>query len=234
MGISADYPAGLMLVIGILLALQAREHTGKGQKVTTDLYSVALHANTWEGGPSLNQAEIEDNGGIWATEAAIDKVFETKDGFIEFSPVFSADSLRDVSVAMGLEDLSKDPRFGRVQDRLANKCELNRMLSQRFLEKTTAEWIASLEPQGILCGEVKSFEQAVEHPQTAANEMVIEADVPSCGSLRFLGTPLRLHATPPSHRTPPPRLGEQSEEILRELGYQEERIAELRQDGVLG
>lgn len=234
MGISADYPAGLMLVIGILLALQARERTGQGQEVTTDLYSVALHANTWEGGPSLNRSRIEDDGGIWATEAAIDKVFETKDGYIEFSPVFSADSLRDVSVAMGLDDLSQDPRFVRVQDRLTNKRELNQILAQRFRQKTTAEWIAQLEPQGILCGKVRSFEEAVEDPQTAANEMVIEAELPSCGPLSFLGTPLRLRATPPRHRTPPPKLGEQTDEVLQELGYSPEEIASLRQAGTLG
>ncbi|NIV38692.1 MAG: CoA transferase, partial [Anaerolineae bacterium] len=233
-GISSDYPAGLMLVIGILMALQARERTGQGQLVTTDLYSVALHANTWESSPSLNRSQVEDDGGIWATEAAIDKVFETEDGYIEFSPVFSADSLRDISVAMGLEDLSQDPRFGRVQDRLANKGALNAILAERFRQKTTADWIAALEPQGILCGEIKSFEQAVEDPQTAANEMVIETDVPSCGSLRLLGTPVRLHGTPGGHRTPPPRLGEHTEDILLDLGYAREQVARLRRDGVLG
>lgn len=232
-GISADYPAGLMLVLGIMMALKARERTGEGQLVTTDLYSVALHANTWHSAQILNRDAIEDDGGLGATEAALDKVFETTDGYIELSPVFSSDSLRDISVAMDLGDLSLDPRFREVTDRVVHRVELNAILAERFREKTTAEWIEHLKPRGVLCTEIRRYVEAVDHPQTHANKMVVEAEHPDCGAIRLLGTPVRLHATGPGHDGNPPRLGEHGEGVLEELGYTPDQIAQLKRDGVL-
>ena len=233
-GISVDYPAGLMLMIGILTALVAREQTGRGQLVTTDLFSVALHAHSWDGVELLNRERLDRKSGVGVTEQAIDKAFRTRDGLLEISPVFSQNALRDISMAMGLGDLSADPRFHAEIDRLVHASELNAILAKRFLEKTTAEWIATLEPQGVLCGEIRTFEQAAQDAQTGANQMVVEMDHPRAGKLALLGTPLRLNSTPATHRTPPPDLGEHNQVVLKELGYTAEDIANLAQQGVFG
>ena len=233
-GMSVDYPAGLILVQAILLALIARGRTGRGQLVTTDLFSVAFHAHTWESAANLNEARIQDRSGVGAVEQAINKTFRTKDGMLELSPVFSANVLRDISVAMGLGDLSTDPRFRTEESQLAHKAALNAILSERFLEKNTAKWITSLEAQGVLCSEINTFEQAAADPQIQANNMVVEMEHPRLGPLRLLGTPLRLHDTPASHRLPPADLGEHNHEILAELGYSADEIAELEAQGALG
>ncbi|MGE5263466.1 MAG: CaiB/BaiF CoA transferase family protein [Acidobacteriota bacterium] len=233
-GISIDYPTGLMLMIGILMALVSRERTGSGQLVTTDLYSVALHAHAWDAAELLNHDRIDHRGGVGITEDAIQKAFRTQDGYIELSPVFSQNALRDISVAMGLGDLSQDPRFHADADRLANAGELNALLAQRFLDKSTAEWIAALEPQGVLCGEIRSFEKATQDPQTSANEMIVEMEHPRAGKMQFLGTPVRLHSTPATFRIPPPDLGADNKTVLADLGYTVEQISDLEHQGVLG
>jgi crotonobetainyl-CoA:carnitine CoA-transferase CaiB-like acyl-CoA transferase len=233
-GVSIDQLAGLTLTVGILIALAARERTGLGQLVSTDLFSVAFHAHIWESVAVLNKERVQHGVGIGTTEQAINKSFWTRDGVIELSPAFSDNALRDISIAMGMEDLSQDPRFRTEESQLTHREELNAILAECFLEKTTEEWICSLEPQGVLCGEIKTFEEAAHDPQIQANHMVVEMEHPRLGALRLLGTPLRLYDTPPSLRLPPADLGEHNREVLSELGYSEEDISELEKEGVLG
>lgn len=164
-GISADYPAGLIIGWGILLALLARNKTGYGQYVSTDLFSVAFHASTWKSAERLNRDKIDKQGKMAIIESVIRPSFETKDGFIEISPVFSDNALRDLSVAMGLGDLSQDKRFGTIEKQMANRSELNAILADHFLELTTQDWISRLEPLGILCTKINSYKKAAEDPQ---------------------------------------------------------------------
>jgi crotonobetainyl-CoA:carnitine CoA-transferase CaiB-like acyl-CoA transferase len=233
-GISADYPAGLLLVIGILVALHARERTGRGQLVSTDLLSAAFHTNTWRGANALNRARIDSQDGIGASEAAIRTSFWTADGAIEISPVFTDDALRDLSVALGLSDLSQDPRFVDKTARPAHADEINDILAERLKQKSTAEWLAELEPKGILCTRVNTYAEAAEDPQLLANRMVVELALPGVGSLRVLGTPIRLYDTPASRRLSPPVLGEHTVEVLQGLGYSQNEIDSLRERGVFG
>ena len=234
-GISADYPAGLIIGWGILLALLARNKTGYGQYVSTDLFSVAFHASTWKSAERLNRDKIDKQGTLAIIESVIQPSFKTKDGFIEISPVFSDNALRDLSVAMGLGDLSQDKRFGTIEKQMASRSELNAILADHFLELTTQDWISRLEPLGILCTKINSYEEAAEDPQLRVNEMILETVHPCAGAINVLGTPLRIQNYDRcSRKNAPPELGEHNHEILRELGYTNQEIQEFEQKGVFG
>ncbi len=232
-GISADYAAGLMLVQGILMALFARERTGLGQRVTTDLLSVAFHAHSWEGPAEMNPDRVTEVSGVSANEAIIDKSFATRDGYIEISPVFTENALRDISVAIGLSDLSRLPEYATHELQVERHKELNERLAVRFREKTTAEWMAELEPKGVFCAKVNTLAEAAEDPQLQANGMFVEMEHPAAGKFRLLGTPVRLYGTPPISRKFAAELGEHTHEVLKGLGYTAEAIAELEGNGVV-
>lgn len=232
-GVSIDYCAGLNLMNAIMMALLRREKTGAGQFVSTDLLSVAFHAHSWEGAIELNAEKIDVPAAVGGTEAAILKAFLTADGAIELSPVFSDNALRDISVAMELGDLSLDSRFETEALQIENSGELNGLLAERFLAKTTAVWLEELESAGVLCARVNSFAEARKDPQIKANRMVLEMEHKRAGKLKLLGVPVRLHDTPMKLRYAPPDLGEHSREIAEELGYDEAEISKLFESGAL-
>lgn len=233
-GISIDYPAGLNLMIGILTALVHRIRTGEGQYLSTDLFSVAFHAHVWDAATRLNAEKIDRPAAVGGTEAAINKAFQTLDGFIEISPVFSDNALKDISTAMGLGDLSQKPEFSTEELQVDNKNELNAVLAKAFLQKTTDAWMEELESQGVLCARINSFDDAAHDPQIACNNMIVSMEDPDVGELKLLGTPVRLKGTPPRLQGFPPRLGQHSQEVALEIGYSEEEVAQMAEKGVFG
>ncbi len=232
-GMSIDYPAGLNLMIGILMALYSRERTGKGQFVSTDLLSVAFHAHAWEGAVALNADKVDRPAAVGATEAAINKAFATADGFIEVSPVFSDNALRDICAGLEIEDLSQDPRFATGDLQIQNRELLNAILAETFRTRTTSDWLWSLEKKGVFCARVQSFSEAAEDPQIKANNMVVEMEHPRAGQLKLLGNPVRLHDSPVQLQKPPPDLGEHSRQVALELGYSQEEVDELVRNKVI-
>ncbi len=232
-GVSIDYCAGMNLMNGIMMALYHREKTGQGQFVSTDLLSVAFHCHAWEGAAQLNESKIDAPAAVGGTEAAIQRGFLTKDGSIEISPVFSDNALRDISTAMDLGDLSTDPRFETESKQVENTEALNTILAARFKERTTDEWMAILEPAGVLCARINTFKDAMRDPQIEANNMIVSMEHERAGELKMLGNPIRMHGTPPELKITPPDLGEHSTEIVRELGYSDEEIERFLDSGVI-
>jgi len=233
-GMSIDYPAGLNLMIGILTALLYRNRTGEGQYLSTDLLSVAFHAHAWNAAARLNAEKIDRPAAVGGTEEAIQKAFQTLDGFIEISPVFSKNALKDISVALGLGDLSEKPVFSTEGLQIENKNQLNALLAQAFLGKTTDDWMTELESKGVLCARINSFDQAARDPQIACNNMIVSMEDPEIGELKLLGTPVRLAGTPPRLKKFPPRLGEHSRAVALEIGYSEEEVARMAKEGIFG
>ena len=111
--------------------------------------------------------------------------------------------------------------------------ELRALLAPVLAAKTNAEWIPILEARDILVAPVRLTAAALEDPQLAINQLLVEVEHPRLGKMRHVGTPLRLAGTPAPAASPAPLIGEHTEEILRELGYAEAEIDALRARGAI-
>lgn len=222
----SDYTAGMHMVQGILLALITRERTGLGQQVNVCLYDSMLAMMTLEASMRLTQ-NVEHN---W-TKIPLLGTFSTSDGEIVLVGAFRPNPLRDICVALELEDLSLRPEFAKFLSRIHNRAELHDILSGAFAKLTTEEALSRLEAQDVLCAEVRTMVEALDDPHTA--RIVDEIPRPGLGPLRTIGSPVGLSQTPAAARKAPPRQGEGADEALAAYGISPERIAELRNEGVL-
>jgi len=140
---------------------------------------------------------------------------------------------RRFTAATGLDDLTDDPRYATNPDRVRNRDSLRPRIESVLATKTSAEWTELLGAAGVPAGPVNTVPEALEHPQVAARDMLVELDHPVAGPITVLGSPLKLSANPPSIRTPPPTLGQHTDEILTEAGLTPAQITSLRDRSVI-
>ena len=134
---------------------------------------------------------------------------------------------------LGRQDLKTHEKFATNPKRVQNHDELYPILENVFAGKTADEWLALFEKNGIPCGPIFSVAEVLEHPQIRAREMVVERPHPKLKSVKMTGVPVKLSGTPGEAGEAPPLLGQHTEDVLRDLGYSSDRIASLRQKGVV-
>lgn len=228
-----DITAGMLAAQGVLLSLYHREKTGVGQMVDVGMLDgqVALltyHANNYFGTGKLPPRRGNKHPSITPYET-----YKCKDGY--FNLGVGNDSLwRRFCDAMGLDGIKEDPKFAVNKDRVDNRLELQGILDPFFAEKTVGETIGTLRGAGIPCGPINNLEQVLNEPQILAREMVVDIDVPVAGPTKVTGVPIKLSETPGAVRTPPPTLGQHTEEVLESvLGMDEAQRNVLREEGVV-
>jgi crotonobetainyl-CoA:carnitine CoA-transferase CaiB-like acyl-CoA transferase len=218
----ADFTAGMLLVQAILLALLARERTGRGQIVHVSLLDSMLAMQLQEASAWLNLGQRLNWGAF-----PLSGTFQTLDGHVVMVGAFKANPLQEICRGLGIEDLSADPRYATHEAQVVHRDELQARWRQEFGKRTTREVVDALESVDILCAPVNTMETALTDPQVAHNHMVIEMNHPDCGTIKAVGIPVKLEGTPGSVRRPPPRLGEHTRDVLAELGFSEAEISAL-------
>jgi crotonobetainyl-CoA:carnitine CoA-transferase CaiB-like acyl-CoA transferase len=133
---------------------------------------------------------------------------------------------------MDLADLADDPRFADFEARGLNREALLTRLSERFAERTTADWLAALRGR-IPIAPVRSLQEALDPEELAERGMLASYEHPSFGTVRSVGLPLSVSGFDPSYARGP-GLGSDTEAILRDLGYSSEAIVDLRAAGAFG
>jgi formyl-CoA transferase len=223
----ADYSAGMHLVQGILLALLQRERTGRGQTISVSLYDSMLAMQMQEAAMWLMRSRDFSWGAMPYTG-----VFATTDGAIVIVGAFKANPLREISLALGLDDLSADARFADLEASRRNRTALHQILRARIASADTAHWIVRLEERDLLCAPVRSLGEALADPQTVANRMIVRSDGER--PLGLVGSPVHLSDAEFALRHAPPALGKDGEAILAELGFGAAEIAAFKTGGVVG
>ncbi|MGF6265873.1 CaiB/BaiF CoA transferase family protein [Paraburkholderia youngii] len=207
----ADYSAGMHMVQGILFALLHRERTGEGQKVNVSLYNSMLAMQMQEAA-MIMMADSEVN---WAA-MPLSGVFDTQDGALVLVGAFKANPLRDICAALQIDDLSTDPRFCSLEQQFVHKAVLQGIFRERFASNTRAFWLARLEEQDLLCAPVRDLREALVDPQTLHNQLIIEGEGEG-QPVRFIGSPIEMSLAPVGLLRAPPKLGQHTEEVLRQL-----------------
>lgn len=228
----ADIMAGMFAAYAVQVALYHRARTGVGQRVDTSLLEGQLAMMTYQAGRYFATGDAPGTSGNMHPTIVPYGLYRAADAFFNLA-VGTEDLWRRFCAALGLEHLRGDPRFARNPDRLAHRDALNDILSEAFARYPIAEIEALLNEAGVPCGAVRDLHTAFTDPQTEAIGIVRELDHPSAGAIKVVGPPYHLSATPPDVRLPPPRLGEHTDAILHELGYDEAAIAELRASRVV-
>jgi len=219
-----DLGTGTWAALGILAALYERAQTGRGREVDVALFETGLSLVGYQLTDSLRTGVAPGRFGTAFPLIAPYEVFATCDG--ELMIAAANDRLfAQLCDAVGRPELADDPRFRTNPDRLANREQLLPLLRERIAEHSTAHWLEALE--GIPVSPVQDVAQAAAHEQTRATGMVRELD-----GTETVALPLQVDRERVAHRGPPPTLGEQSAEVLAELGYSEAEIAALADAGI--
>jgi crotonobetainyl-CoA:carnitine CoA-transferase CaiB-like acyl-CoA transferase len=233
-GISvADVGAGMFGVIGILLALAARERTGRGQRIDTSLMEGQLAMLSYHLTYYFASGVAPIRRGAAMNLSPAYRAFEAADHWLVVG-AFTDRMWDGVCRAVGRAEWIEDPRFATAALRNGHRDYLVGELGRMFREKPVAEWIALLDAEDVPSTPVQSIDEVVTDPQVLAREMVVALDHPTAGPVKMAGLPVKLSDTPGTLRTAAPLLGQHSADIVRELGYSETAVQELIDRGVIG
>lgn len=229
----ADITTGLYATIGIFAALRARDAGGEGQFIDMALFDSQLTWLNHIGSNYLNVGEEPQRVGNAHASIVPYQVFRAQDKYLVVGVGSEALWERFVKL-LGLEDtVGRDERFATNRERNKYRAELIERLQKILESRPAAEWIEKFRAAEIPSGPINSTAEALDDAQTRARGMIVEIEHPMLGVVKSVGNPVHLGATPVEYRRHPPQLGEHTEQILGELGYNSPKITELKAAGVV-
>lgn len=227
---AADAMTAYQAAIGVLAALRDRDRTGKGQKVSLDMWSVVMDCQAQEFTTYLNAGLLptrteEPFAHAWCNPPY--GSYPTADGYVLLSQL----PIDVLGEALDDDALRAITSWDEVHER---RDEIRRIIEKITPSRTTAEWIEHLDSYKLWSGPIYTYEDVANDPHVQARGMIVDVEHPTIGTLRLPSIPIRLSETPGTIRSHPPLLGEHTDEVLTDLlDVSTERISELRGRGAI-
>lgn len=233
LGLPVGDTVGAMLCAqAVCAALYRREKTGEGERVEVNLLDAMVSQLTYMAQYHFYDGRSPGRLGSGHQTVVPYQAVRCEDDYMVIA-VFVDKFWANFCKVLGIAELIDDERFKNNGQRVKNRDELIPIIEKKFLEKPAAYWIDELRKVGVPCAPIQTIAQVVEDPQVLHDNMVVEIDVPGHGKMKTLGRPIKVLGDEETF-TPPPKLGEHTDEILKSLGeYSEEEINSLRKKGVI-
>ena len=222
----ADVSSGVFCSYGVVLALLHREKTGEGSRVEVNLLDtcMALLDNMFQF--YFAYGSVPPAQGTKHPLTPLLGYFKCKDGYIGLGPAWPR-----ICRVINREELIDDPRFATQGDRMMNKSDLEAEIEKGLMEANAEDWLELMRVEDIPAGPVNTLDKVVEDPQVIYNKAVVEMEHPQYGKMRAIDCPIKLPGLVEGEYTPPPVLGEHTDEVLKEvLSYSDEKLAALKKE----
>ena len=228
----ADLTAGVFCAMGILIALLERETSGEGQWVQSSLLEAQISMLDFQAERWLLKGDVPKQAGNDHPTSIPTGVFPTSDGYINIAATGQAMWTR-LCKAIGAEHLLDDEEFRTDAGRSKHRARLNKELAATTATRASGEWVRLLNETGVPCGPIYSIDQVFADEQVWHLGIAQTVPHPVLGNIQVVGQPVHLSRTPSELRTAAPEKGEHTDEILREFGYDDAAIADLRRQQVI-
>ena len=227
----ADLTAGIFCSQGILLALMEREKSGKGQWVQTSLLQAQVFMLDFQASRWLMDADVAPQAGNDHPTSIPTGVFKTSDGYSNIA--VAGQTMWEKFIALCEDPGFADPDFKDGKGRSKNRKALNALIEKHTIQNTATYWIERLNAHGCPAGEINSIDQVFGLAQVRHLGLAQPMQSQERGATEVLGQPILMSRSKASIKRPPPTLGQQTDEVLADVGYSAGDIAKLRKDGAV-